>query len=156
MKGNPFMPKYELMYILASSVSDTDVPTVTNQVLQFIQDFGGQNVVENQLGKKKLAYPVKKTRNGYYTVVQFDMDGTKVNTFEAKIRTQTSTVIRHILVNLDEHISRSEKDTVAQTKMNQNRPPEAIAESTGQTTPPPAADVGLDEKIEAALNEEIK
>ena len=88
------MPKYELMYILASSVSDDQVPVITEQVKKFVTDFGGTNLEETQLGKKKLAYPIKKTRNGYYVVVSFDMEGTKVNDFDAKIRAPTMSIIR--------------------------------------------------------------
>ena len=63
------MPRYELMYILSSSVSDDQVAEVTGQIQQFVSDFGGTEITETQLGKKKLAYPIKKTRNGVYVVV---------------------------------------------------------------------------------------
>lgn len=127
------MPRYELCYILAAQVSDDQVPGVTEQIRQFVSDFGGTEISEEQLGKKKLAYPIKKTRNGFYVVVTFTMDSRKVNALEAKIRTQTATVIRHLLINLDEHLERSEKDKVAQSKLT-HRP----GEEEGQTTPTPA------------------
>lgn len=163
------MPRYELMYILSSSVSDDQIPDVTGQIAQFVSDFGGTDIQENQLGKKKLAYPIKKTRNGFYGVVNFNMDGAKVNEFDAKIRTQ-NTIIRYIIVNQDEHLERLSYDREVQAKMNRNRPVEAVeASNAGQTetksetteTVPAAAPVAtadtvdLDEQIEAALNEDI-
>lgn len=172
------MPKYELMYILASSVSDDQVPALTAQVQKYVADFGGTDVTETQLGKKKLAYPIKKTRNGYYVVVNFDMDAKKVNEFDAKIRTQGNTIIRYILVNLDEHLVRLEKDVVAQSKLTRrpemmtedgvNEPaplaPEVAEEPTVEPTAPttkeevPVTEMTteeLDEKIEAALTEDL-
>lgn len=177
------MPRYELCYILAAQVSDDQVPGVASQIRQFVTDFGGTEVQEEQLGKKKLAYPIKKTRNGFYVVVQFTMDSRKVNELDAKIRTQTSTIIRHLLVNLDEHIRRTEIDTVAQSKLSK-RPEDG---SEGESPAPAAAPVStpveapivveetpaieiepapkkepvaissedLDKQIEAALSEDI-
>ncbi len=158
------MPKYELMYILASSISDDQVPEVTKQILTFVEDFGGTNITEQQLGKKKLAYPIKKTRNGNYVVVNFDMEGKKVNEFDAKIRTQENTIIRYILVNLEEHFARLEKDTVAQSKLirtpqaSEETTPVEVPETTVEREVPKStvSDEVIDEKIEAALNEEIK
>lgn len=168
------MPRYEMMYILASSVSDDQVPQTTDQVEQFVTDFDGSEVVHNRLGKKKLAYPIKKTRNGHYGTIEFTMDTAKINDLDAKIRTQTGTIIRHIIVNIDEHLERLEKDRVVQAKMNRNRPQQPaeeteagtapVAESTAETNDEPAkeqvespkaAAKDLDEEIEKALNEDI-
>lgn len=161
------MPKYELMYILASGVSDDQVPGVTESVKKIVADFGGENIEEQQLGKKKLAYPIKKTRNGFYVVLDFDMDTKKVNDLDAKIRTQDASIIRYILVNMDEHNDRLAKDVVAQAKMNRNplKMKEASA-SEGQQQPEekkaveekPSMDLNpedLDKKIEEALTEDL-
>lgn len=170
------MPKYELMYILASSVSDDQVPTLTEQVKKYIQDFGGTEIEETQLGKKKLAYPVKKTRNGFYVVVEFTMEANKVNELEAKIRTQTATIIRHLVINVDEHVRRSAIDKVVQSTLSKNpedeeeqapvkkapapRPtPKVEKIVTEPTTPKPEpveiSSEELDKEIEAALSEDI-
>src|SRR5258708_39970214 len=84
------MPRYEMMYIVTSAVSDDQIPTVTDGVLKFIADEQGSVVREDLMGKKKLAYPVKKTRNGFYAAVTFDMPGTKVNDLDNKVRNNRS------------------------------------------------------------------
>lgn len=177
------MPRYELMYILASSVSDDLVPQTTAQVEQYVTDFGGTDVSHTPLGKKKLAYPIKKTRNGHYGVITFTSEATKINDLDAKIRTQGNIIIRYILVNIDEHLERMEKDRDAQAKMNRNRPasqipdeekeaaaalghPIVASEPTAPATPKPAikkeekevkeiSTENLDEEIEKALSEDI-
>lgn len=175
------MPRYELMYILASSVSDDQVPTTAQTIEQFVTDNGGTEISHEQLGKKKLAYPIKKTRNGHYGVITFTAEGNGVNTLDAKLRTQKATIIRHIMVNIDEHLERLEKDKEAQAKMNRNRPPEAIAADNSEPVVPEAkpskparatatatatsaapakpktvvTEAVLDEEIEKALSEDI-
>ncbi len=170
------MPRYELMYILASSVSDDQVPQTSQEIEGFVSDNGGTDITHENLGKKKLAYPIKKTRNGHYGVINFTADGTTANKLDAKLRTQKATVIRHIIVNLDDHLERLEKDKEAQTKMNRNRPAERIAqdklEAEGKAPAQPAAtptpksvretkpktvvtEAVLEEEIEKALNEDL-
>jgi small subunit ribosomal protein S6 len=161
------------MYILASSVSDDQVPTTAQTIEQYVTDNGGTEISHEQLGKKKLAYPIKKTRNGHYGVITFTGEGKGVNALDAKLRTQKATIIRHIMVNIDEHLERLEKDKEAQAKMNRNRPPEAIAADNSEPvvpepkaakparTPAPekpktvVTEAVLDEEIEKALSEDI-
>ncbi len=165
-----FMPKYELMYILASTVSDDQVPQTTEQIKKYVSDFGGTEVVETQLGKKKLAYPIKKTRNGHYIVINFDMETGNVATLDAKIRAQDSIIIRYIIVNLDEHLSRLEKDKEAQAKIpkrlqqnaeSENTESPIVADETPEVAVKEAKPVielneeELDKKIEDALNEDL-
>ena len=164
------------MYILASTVSDDQMPEVAGQIVKFVEDFGGSEIQETQLGKKKLAYPIKKTRNGFYGVVDFVMEATKVNALDAKIRTQGNTIIRYILVNMDEHHEHLAKDREVQAKMNHNRPAEMIekdkqasmgeevpaskpavkAEAAPAPTPAPELSAAeLDIEIEKALTEDV-
>lgn len=159
------MPRYELMYILASSVSDDMVDQTTKEIEQFVTDFGGTNIQHESLGKKKLAYAIKKTRNGHYGLITFNMEGKKVNDLEAKLRTQRQTIIRFIIVNIDEHLARLEKDRVVQAKMNQNRDAEKAAQAEAKDSDQekaesktPKVEVSkekIDEEIEKALTEDL-
>jgi len=158
------MPKYELMYILSSGVSDDQVPEVSEGIKKIVADFGGTNIIEQQLGKKKLAYPIKKTRNGFYVVLDFDMDTKKINDLDAKVRTQDANIIRYLLINLDEHLERMEKDVIVQAKMNRGLAVKAAAEAPvkraaiGTAPIKPAIELNaeeLDKKIEEALTEDL-
>ncbi len=158
------MPQYELMYLLGANVADDQVPEISKNVLKFAEDFGATDVKETQLGKKKLAYPIGKTRNGHYVVVNFTMDGKNINTFDAKIRTQDSSIIRYLLINLDEHLDRLEKDKVVQSKIVRRIPVEATVPTPKTSKPmtkkeiPVLAEINaeeLDKKIEEALTEDL-
>ncbi len=150
------MPRYELMYLLGANVADTDVPQVADQVKQFIHDAGGTNVLENHWGKKKLAYPIGKTRNGYYIVADFSMDGRKVSELDAKLHTQTATVIRHLIVNVEDHLKRMDKDRAIQAKAAARRPrPEGAAQPAEGASAVPVSPEELEAKIEAALSEDV-
>jgi small subunit ribosomal protein S6 len=160
------MPRYELMYILSSAVSDDQVPQTNEQISKIVSDFGGTDIQLTDLGKKKLAYPIKRTRNGYYIVVDFTIPTDKINELDAKIRTQENTIIRYLIVNQDEHLERLARDREIQTKLQLNRPqplPGEAAAPPPMTAKPARVErpalvmnaAELDQKIEEALNEEI-
>ena len=153
------MPRYELMYILASSVSDDQVPATTAQIEQFVSDFGGSNLAHEQLGKKKLAYQIGKTRNGHYGVINFDIEGSKLAALDAKLRTQKATIIRYILVNIDEHLERLEKDRIVQSKMKPRKQPieetEEENKSVKNVNKTEVSEEKLEAEIEKALSEEV-
>ena len=149
------------MYLLGSHVADDQVPAITAQVKKFAEDFGATEIKETLLGKKKLAYPIGKTRNGHYVVVNFTMDGKNINTFDAKIRTQDQSIIRYLIINLDEYLERMAKDKIAQSKIIRRIPAEATESKSEVRAKKPVAPIieldekALDEKIEAALTEDL-
>jgi small subunit ribosomal protein S6 len=161
------MPQYELMYLLGSHVADDEVPKISAGILKFAEDFGGLDIKETQLGKKKLAYPIGKTRNGHYVVVNFTMEGKNLFAFDAKIHTQDATIIRYIIINLDEHLERMEKDRIVQSKIVRKGPPAEVAAPVAKASKPEASvkkepaivlDLNpeeLDKKIEEALTEDL-
>jgi small subunit ribosomal protein S6 len=109
------MPQYELMYLLGSHVADDEVPKISASILKFAEDNGAKEVKETQLGKKKLAYPIGKTRNGHYIVVNFTMDAKNINTYDAKIRT-LNTNVRTKLYNLKLYAESRLKKLLSQKK----------------------------------------
>jgi small subunit ribosomal protein S6 len=146
------MPKYELMYILSSAVSDTDAQAVSNELDKFIAENGKLISTEN-LGKKKLAYPIKKTRNGFYILSTFTSEGSKIGPLENKIRSMES-IIRFIVVNLEEQERRAAKDREIQAKMKLTRKPKAETTETAPEAPINLSETELEKKIEAALESE--
>lgn len=164
------MPRYELMYLIGSHIPDNEVSGVTSQVLKFIEEFGGSDVQETNLGKKKLSYPIKKTRNGVYVVVNFTLDSAKVNLLDARIRTQNQNIIRYILVNQEDHLKRKVKDLASAAKMvkpvkteNLKDKEEYNAAPVRKEAPqkpiavnlPEISSEELDKKIEQALGEDL-
>jgi len=147
------MPKYELMYILSSAVSDNDVPTVSNEVDKFITDNGGKILTTEMLGKKKLAYPIKKTRNGFYVLETFNLEGKTLQGLDNKLRSMEP-IIRYLVVALDEQEKRAAKDLKIQQTMNANRKPVAGKPET-ETAEVKLSDSELEQKIEKALDSKI-
>jgi small subunit ribosomal protein S6 len=142
------MPKYELMYILSSAVSDNDVPQISTEVDKFITDEGGKILTQEMLGKKKLAYPIKKTRNGFYVLETFDLDGSKLKGLDNKLRSMEP-IIRYLAVNVEDQERRAAKDRKVQEKMRASRKlPKPEVATVPQVK---LSETELEEKIEQAI-----
>lgn len=145
------MPKYELMYILSSAVTDNDVPTVSSEVDKFISDNSGTILTHEMLGKKKLAYPISKTRNGFYIVQTFNLEGSKLQALDNKLRS-VEPIIRYLYINVEEQEARAAKDRQVQEKMRASRkPPKVEAPAVPEIK---LSETELEQKIEQALESE--
>lgn len=110
------MPKYELMYIIGAHLSDDQIPASVAEIKKVVEGGGGTIEKHEELGKKKLAYPIKNQRAGYYVLVNFEAAADKVNEIEHKVRT-SGAVVRHIIINMDEALIQMEKDRIVQAKL---------------------------------------
>ena len=144
-------PQYELMYIISADVPDSDEPKITESLTKLITDLKGEVLKVEALGRKRLAYPIKKTRNGLYVLINFRLPADKVAELDHQIRV-TSGIIRYLLLNLEEQIIRLAKDQIEQRQIR--RAQETAARKT-QREQKPEIQIDLDKQIEKALQEDI-
>lgn len=146
------MPKYELMYIIGNSVSETDIPKVVEEIKKYITEFEGNILKHEELGKRRLSYPIKKTRNAYYVLVQFEGEAEKLFEIEKRIQTNQE-IVRHLFLNIDEALVRMEKDRKVQSKMKP-RTEDAPKSAPTRAKPDKKFEIDLDAEIEKALESE--
>ena len=91
------MRDYELMYIVRPELDEEALRTAAKSVRGLIETQGGEVVKTTLWGKRRLAYEVKRLRDGYYVLVVLRLDGGKVAPVERALRIH-DTVFRHLLV----------------------------------------------------------
>ena len=94
------MNKYESIIIINPSVDEEKVNELTTKFTDMINEDGKVEKVDN-LGKKKLAYPVKKNAEGYYVVVYFTANPSIIAELERNYRV-TDDVIKFMTINVNE------------------------------------------------------
>jgi len=65
------MNKYELLLITPAKVSEKEIPQVSENIAKLISEQGAKVTLEDNLGRKKLAYPIAKNQVGNYLLFQF-------------------------------------------------------------------------------------
>lgn len=91
--------RYELFYIVPSSLADAEVESVQKKISSMVTEAGGEISRDESLGKIKLAYPINHVRHGTYILVHFEAEASVVKDFDAKLRL-TEEILRHTLTKM--------------------------------------------------------
>ncbi len=94
------MNKYELVLIFKPDLSEEDRNTVFSRIKQVIDENGKLEEVHDW-GKRKLAYEINYIKEGYYYIVNFDLDPQFVKEIERRCRL-IDQIIRYMVVRVDE------------------------------------------------------
>ncbi|MFN8637565.1 MAG: 30S ribosomal protein S6 [Chloroflexota bacterium] len=95
------MRDYELMVVLSPDLDEAGVDATTERLSTQIGGRGGEVVDLQKWGRRRLAYPIAKHRDGFYTVAKLKISPEDAEPLERSLRLNES-VIRHLLVRLDE------------------------------------------------------
>ncbi len=90
------MNKYESVIIINPNVEENTLNELTERFSTLINSDGKVEQVNN-LGKKKLAYEVKKNKEGYYVVLDFEANPNLIAELERNYRI-TDEVIKFIVI----------------------------------------------------------
>ncbi len=93
------MNKYESVVIIDPSVEEEKVKDLSQKFTEIINHDGTVEKVE-ELGKKKLAYEVKKNKEGYYVVINFEANPSLIAELERNYRIMDE-VIKFITVKAE-------------------------------------------------------
>lgn len=94
------MNKYETVFIINPNVEESGVKALIEKFSNLINNDGKVEKVD-ELGKKKLAYEIKKFKEGIYVAISFDANPQLIKELE-RIYRITDDVIKFIVVRKDE------------------------------------------------------
>lgn len=94
------MNKYESVVIVNPNLEEESIKAVINKFSDLINTDGKVNSVE-ELGKRKLAYEIKKQKEGFYVVFKFEANPALISELERNYRIADE-VIKFIVVKEEE------------------------------------------------------
>ena len=90
------MRKYELVCIIQPDLDETAFNGVVDRIKGWIGESGGTVDKVDVWGRRKLAYPIRKQRDGQYVLINASLEPSATSGLERNIRFQES-VLRHML-----------------------------------------------------------
>ena len=99
---------YEVMFIVRPDTQDEDVDKLIAGFEATVTNGGGTIRSTEKLGRRKLAYTVRKFNEGNYILLTVDADGALVHELERRLRV-SEPVIKFITVRMDEEQKRLDK-----------------------------------------------
>ena len=94
------MNKYESVVIINPNLEAESIKAVISKFSDLINTDGKVNSVE-ELGKKKLAYEIKKQNEGYYVVLKFEAKPELISELERQYRIADE-VMKFIVIKEEE------------------------------------------------------
>ena len=121
---------YEVMFIIRPDVDDDEAEKLITGFTSTVTSHGGVVKSVEKLGRRKLAYTVRKFNDGNYVLLTIEADGAVVLELERRLRV-TEPVIKFITVRVDDEEKRLAKVKAAR----------GVRRKPAESTPaaPPAA-----------------
>ena len=101
------IPGYETTFITRPELTDDGLKTLQERLKGVVASFGGELILNEDWGKRKLAYTIQKESRGHYTYLVYSGKGEVVHEVERNLRLHDH-VLRFLTVNLEKEFD-SEK-----------------------------------------------
>jgi small subunit ribosomal protein S6 len=99
---------YELMFIVRPDMADEDLDKLISTLESSVPAAGGTVKSVERMGKRRLAYTVRRFREGIYILLTVEGGGPVIHELERRLRV-TEPVIKFLTVRIDEEQKRLEK-----------------------------------------------
>ena len=99
---------YELMFIVRPDMTEEDQDKLISTLEHAVTTSGGQVKNVEKMGKRRLAYVVRKFHDGLYILLTFEGGGGLVHELERRLRVSEA-VIKFLSVRVDEEQKRLDK-----------------------------------------------
>ncbi|MFC2172885.1 30S ribosomal protein S6 [Acidobacteriota bacterium] len=122
---------YETLFIISSKIQDDDIAKVCKTMEELVVKNGGQVTKVEKWGKRKLAFEVKKHRDGYYVLLQSLGPSPMIDELERNMKL-TDDVIRFLTVRIDDRLKLEAKK---RKKAGIEEPPPPVAQPVQEAAP---------------------
>ncbi len=100
---------YELGMILNPEVNEEETQAILGRVEQIVTRYDGQTVRVQQWGRRRLAYPIERNRDGYYIFIDMILTPETVSELERTLKV-SETVLRHMFRRRDPKAVQQERE----------------------------------------------
>lgn len=91
---------YESVVLINAALEDEQIEVTISRILEVISTNGGELIEADKWGRKRLAYPINKSKSGYYLVLRFKAPTQLISTLERNYRLDEN-IIRYLTIALD-------------------------------------------------------
>ena len=95
------MKKYESIIIVNPNTIEEEIKELIEYIKKIITDNNGKIIKVEDLGNKKLAYEIKKNKEGYYIRFEFEVNPVIISELERIYRIKDE-IMKFITVRIDD------------------------------------------------------
>ena len=125
------MRRYELMLVLRPDLPDDRSQAVLERTTRALAAAGGQIVKQAPWGRRRLAYPIERYREGSYHIILFEAPASAVAEVERGLLI-TEEVLRHLVTRVERPVRAGRREGAADGTDVEDRLPSAEDEEEDQ------------------------
>ncbi len=91
------MTNYEIMFIVKATLDESTLNNLTKDIQKLITDNKSKVIEFKDMGRKKLAYPIKKEVSGFYYLMNVEATKEVIQEFDRKLRINEN-ILRHLIL----------------------------------------------------------
>ena len=130
---------YELMFIVRPDMTDEDLDKLVATLESVVPASGGSVKSVERMGKRRLAYMVRRFHEGIYVLLTVEGGGAVIHELERRLRV-TEPVIKFLTVRIDEEQKRLDKiKALRDARKKVSAQPAAAAEEAAAPASTPVA-----------------
>jgi ribosomal protein S6 len=124
---------YEIMFIVRPDVEEAEIDKLIEGFSANVTNGGGEVKSVEKMGRRRLAYTVRKFNDGFYILLNIAAEGSLITEIERRLRVSEQ-VIKFITVRMDE-----EEKRLAKVKALRDSKVKRSAQPVAQAPQAPAA-----------------
>jgi small subunit ribosomal protein S6 len=134
---------YEVLFIISPNVEEREIEAIITQLTDVLTSQGATVTKIDRMGRRRLAYQIKKFNDGYYVVLTVEGTGSELAEVERRMRV-TDAIIRYLTIRVDEDLKRADKFRARRASRAATGRPTTSRPARGRPVEPapPAADQG--------------
>ena len=123
---------YEVMFIVRPDMVEEEQDKLISTLESAVSSSGGKVKSMERMGKRRLAYTVRRFHDGIYILLTVEGGGALIHELERRLRV-TEPVIKFLTVRIDEEQKRLDKIKKLREARRKPAPAPAPAETGGET-----------------------
>ncbi|HHH19529.1 MAG TPA: 30S ribosomal protein S6 [Campylobacterales bacterium] len=80
------MNNYETLFVLKPTLTDEETASQVAKIKEILEREGAEILATDEMGMRRLAYPVQKNERGFYTVVYYKAAGSVIAELERNLK----------------------------------------------------------------------
>jgi small subunit ribosomal protein S6 len=145
------MRRYELMLVIRPDVADDKSQALVDRITRGITAAGGQIVKVAPWGRRRLAYPIDRHREGSYHIILFEAPSEAIVELEHTLLI-TEEVLRHLVTRVDRPAKSARADGSELDELEDGDLPSGLDEDEDDRDVPEFIDESESEAAPAAID----
>ena len=140
------MNHYETLFVVKPTLTDEEIKSQIEKVKAILEKEGAELVATDDMGMRRLAYPVEKHSRGYYTVLLFNSKGETIAELERNLRINED-VIKFLTVKYSKTKEVAQFNKLAEAANKKSQPEEPVKTEEPAAEAPAAVEAAAEAPV---------